>query len=99
MLSEREIRDEDFKSFAEEGKIPFPEVPDKLCQWHGLSVFTSIEDARHHIELFGQKRHVAMADLINTDGRAKRTPNKKFPAHVTWWPSENTDRKAKFQIV
>jgi hypothetical protein len=98
LLFSAELIDADFQSWEEEGR-PLPTDPVKACRYKGLSVFTTIEDARHHIRLYGDKTHIAEADLTEKDGVGEKTKTKNFPSHMTWWPADDIDRKASFKCV
>jgi len=98
LLGNNTLEDSDFLSFAEMGRLPEPSQPVKACRWHGLSVFSNMEDAQQVIELYGDKPFIAFADLLPEHGVAVETPG-KYPSHMTWWPIEGLDRKSRFTCV
>ena len=91
--------DSDFLSRAEEGKGTEPKNAVLACQWHGISIFSDIDDAYQHIDLFGSGPNIEMAKLDLNHGVVAPTPSKNFSNHMTWWPSDGIDRKSCFQCV
>lgn len=84
----------DFLSWFEEGRqLPLG----KDCEYRGLSLFTDLRDARHHIELFRHKSDpkpfVAEAYLESSHGNAKKSSTSRFPNHLTWWPDEVLEKE------
>jgi hypothetical protein len=90
LLGGPEPQEGDFRSWFEEGRS----IKGRECEGRGLSVFTAIEDARHHIELFGDKSYIGVARLMTNHGQLKRTPTGKFPQHATWWPDPGLEISA-----
>jgi hypothetical protein len=90
--------DSDFLSFAEMGKGSEPTNATKQCRWHGLSVFSDIDDAYQAIDLYPDKSFIATAELLPEHGVAVETPG-KYPSHMTWWPADGVIRKSRFVCV
>jgi hypothetical protein len=90
--------DSDFLSFAEMERGTEPPSPVKACRWHGLSVFSDIEDAYQAVDLYPDKQFIASAELSPQHGVAVETPG-RYPSHMTWWPSDGIDRKIQFVCV
>ena len=99
ILIGEEPADEDFLSYADLGRGSEPKVAEKACRWHGISLFSEIEGAYQHIDLFDSGPIVAAADLDESHGVVARTPSAKFESHLTWWPSDGLDRREAFKCV
>lgn len=92
--------EEDFKSNYELDK-PLRGKPSDECMYYGVSLFTKIEDARHHFELFPrlQNKHIAGGELTPKHGMGKATTSYRLPSHFTWWPFSEVNRAECFSIV
>lgn len=60
------------------------------CKRKALSVFTSLDDAKHQALLFRgwKRRYVASGALEGIHGVAKPTSGQQ-PSHTSWWPAAN----------
>lgn len=85
----------DFRTHAERGAAP--DAPP--CLRCGLSVYGTLDDVLHHIDLFPSfGKVVARAELASEHGITKRTPGRQ-PTHTTWWPFPEVDRVSIFAVV
>ena len=90
----------DFVSLFEMGRVP--KDAKKACQSRGLSLYRSIEDARHHIRLFSfHGNFIAAGNLDAESGLMLATPPKdgSRPSHLTWWCFDGVERKSGFQVI
>lgn len=64
------------------------------CDRLAVSMLGTWNGAAHHLRLFSFKSDwfIATVQLDKTHGKVKRTPNKKQPTHVDWWPYPSVDR-------
>ena len=76
--------EDDFLSAAELGRQPPAKLTrSQTCRRHALSVYRSIDDARHHVKVFpGTGRFIAAGTLAPEYGVTKDTPNPTHPSHV-----------------
>ena len=92
---------DDFLSAAELGRQPPPKLTRaQACRRHALSVYRSIDDARHHVSVFpGTGRFIAAGVLVPDCGMTKDTPNPTHPSHVDWWCYDGIDRYRGFAVI
>ena len=75
--------------------------PDQICQAHGFSVFTNIEDAlkiKRRRNGF-KDTEPAVGELTPECGVIKSTPSRACYSHHTWWPPNDMEIWSLFQIV
>ena len=74
---------------------------DQICQAHGFSVFTDIEDAlKTKRRRKGLKdTEPAIGELTPECGLIKSTPSRTGYSHHTWWPPDDMEIWSLFQIV
>lgn len=74
---------------------------DQICQAHGFSVFTDIEDAlKTKRRRNGLKdTEPAVGELTPECGVIKSTPSRTCYSHHTWWPPNDMEIWSLFQIV
>ena len=86
---------DDFATHYETGRLP--KAPP--CLRCGLSVFREKHDAVHQRELMPRLgKLIAEANLRPEHGKTKLTSGMR-PTHTTWWPHEEVDRAALFNVV
>ena len=86
--------EEDFLSYAETGQLPYAE---NRCMLVGLSVLHSIGDARRKIRRYPRLGTLVAKGELNS-AHGKLTGQRRY-GHLTWWPFENVDRAAPFEVV
>jgi hypothetical protein len=93
--------EDDFLSAAELGRQPPAKLTrSQACRRHALSVYRSIDDARHHVALFpGTGRFIAEGTLSAEHGVTKDTPSSTRPSHVDWWCYHGIDRRHGFAVI
>ena len=85
----------DFQSHAELGK----KSGGNNCMRHGLSVFRDLTEARHLTRIFPKLGSLVFRGELTADhGKVRQTPAKTRPSHTTWWPYQEIDRSAPFQL-
>lgn len=92
IVTSHELRAEDYLTYAESGRLPKADP----CRRHGLSVYRSFEEARHHQELRPYLGgFIASGELTPDAGKTKLTNRRT--GHTTWWPYPGIDRTAWFE--
>jgi hypothetical protein len=91
VVTRPELHPDDFRTYAELGLAPGGDP----CRRHGLSVFRSLDEARHQLNLrpyLGS--HIAPGELTPAAGKSKLTNPRT--GHITWWSCAGVDRPSWF---
>ena len=93
-------QDEDFKSWKE--LHPERDYEEKECQACGLSIYTSLDEARRVAKLVPRLRKMKIAEAVlkKDSGKMENTPSNVSKDHFTWWIAKNISKPCSlFKIV
>jgi hypothetical protein len=93
--------DDDFLSHHERGlPSPLKQTRAQECRRRAVSIYRTIEDAKHHTLAFPSSgQNIAAGVLTARSGRTKLHPSDERPTHTEWWCFVGIERKAGFAIV
>lgn len=83
------------------GRQPkWAETRAKLCRRRAVSVYRTLNDAKHQLEAFPQTgKFIAKAVLSPDRGKMKHTPSQSMSSHTDWWCFVGINRHEGFEIV
>lgn len=79
-----------------------PEKYKNVINAYGLSVMLKKEDCVKLMKMPGMKKKfksIAKGKTYSSMGVVKRTPNKNYKSHCTWWLCEGSKPEEVFEIV
>lgn len=91
----------DFQSHHERGETPRSTLTrNQQCKWRSLSIYRTIEDARHHLRVFEcEDSFIAAGTLTRWMGKTIPSPSRDRPSHASWWRADGVDWRTVFSII